>query len=415
MSAYSRRRQAQFAALFWLSFVSGNSLAAEALQPASAADGAPQPQRPVSDAEPWAVGEQAATAEPARVPVKNDAAEPARVPVKNDAAAPASAAASQGHLVQMADERMKLAVLPLEFTAFGDFYYEFSKPRADDFHIGAVELDAALHLTDFVLVSTAVAYGGDEDGFGLGAFVIDCGLFGQGQGFPIANKTVRKSGLAFGKFDVPIGIAYLEYPAVANRLVTQPQAVLATHGAWNDIGGQVYALAEHWSALGYVVNGLEVPADEGATLPARTALGGRLSAKTGDLFELGASGAATLAGSSESMLFGGADLTTRLGPLDLRSEYLLKHAAVAGAADDTHGVYVRSLLNVQPVFLMARYDTAFTNFATLDRRVSGGGAVEVFPEGEVRAILEQSIDTSERTVTLQLVGGSTFQPTGFRR
>src|SRR6185369_10537921 len=97
----------------------------------------------------------------------------------------------------------KMGLLPLEFTAFGDFYYRFERPGTDDFHVGAVELDASLKLTLYVNVSTAIVFDGAADDFGLGAFVIDCGVAGDGDGYVFQSKHVAKSGVSFGRFDVP--------------------------------------------------------------------------------------------------------------------------------------------------------------------------------------------------------------------
>jgi hypothetical protein len=309
----------------------------------------------------------------------------------------------------------KMGLLPLEFTAFGDFFYRFERPEHDDFHVGAVELDASLKLTPYVNVSSAVVYDGGQDDFGLGAFVIDCGLAGDGEGYPIKSKLFTKSGVSFGRFDVPFGIAYLQYPAVENRLVTLPQAVALTHAGWNDIGAQGYAVGEHWSAVGYVVNGPEHPINAEETAPSRTATGGRLSAKVDELIEAGGSAALDFAKEGPVMLYAGGDLQTTLGPLELRGEYLLKHVKAPGVAAFTHGVYGQGLLKVDPAFLMARYDTVLEDSKVADRRLVGGVGVEIFPQGEVRAVYEQSLDSDVRMVTLQLVGGSSFQPTGLRR
>ncbi|HWA72106.1 MAG TPA: hypothetical protein VG937_07230 [Polyangiaceae bacterium] len=312
-----------------------------------------------------------------------------------------------------ADEPKALALLPLEFTAFGDFYYQFSRPDADGFYIGAIELDAALKLSDWVNVATAIVFNGADDEFALGAFVIDCGILGQGDGYPLHSKVLEKSGVSFGKFDVPFGAAYLEYPAVSNRLVTQPQAVLATHGGWNDIGAQGYALAEHWTGTAYLVNGPDYPTESGEDAPARSAAGGRLSAKALGA-ELGGSGAWVFGSNGAAELFAGADLGAVVGPLDVRAEYLLRRVDVEGP-DDTHGIYGRAILKLEPAFLVGRYETVLQSSTPLDRRFTVGGGVEIFPQGEVRAVYEQSVESDARMVLLQLVGGSTFQPTGLRR
>jgi hypothetical protein len=313
------------------------------------------------------------------------------------------------------DSLESMGLLPLEFAAFGDFYYRFERTGADDFHVGAVELDVSLRLARYVNVSTAVVFHGAKEAFGLGAFVIDCGLAGDGDSYVLQSKRIVESGVSFGRFDVPFGIAYLEYPSVANRLVTLPQAVQLTHGGWNDVGAQGYAVGEHWTAVGYVVNGPMHPVSAEALEPSRTAAGARLSAKVDELIEVGASGALDFAAIGPVMAFGGGDVQTTLGPLDLRGEYLLKHVKAPGLAELTHGVYGQALLSVDPAFLVARYDTVLEGRNTCDRRVAAGPGIEIFPQGEVRAVYEHSFDSDVRTVTLQLVGGSSFQPTGLRR
>jgi len=309
----------------------------------------------------------------------------------------------------------KMGLLPLEFTAFGDFFYRFERPGDDDFHVGAVELDASLKLTPYVNVSTAIVFDGADDAFGLGAFVIDCGIAGEGDGYVFQSKHLSKSGVSFGRFDVPFGIAYLEYPSVENRLISLPQAVELTHGGWGDIGAQGYAVGAHWTAVGYVVNGPEHPVSAEESAPSRTAAGGRLSAKVDDLIEVGGSAALDFAAEGPVMGFFGGDVVTTLGPLDLRGEYLLRHVKAPEVPELTHGIYGQARLQVDPAFLVARYDTVLEGATTFDRRLTGGAGIEIFPQGEVRAVYEHSFDSDIRMMTLQLVGGSSFQPTGLRR
>jgi hypothetical protein len=266
-----------------------------------------------------------------------------------------------------------------------------------------------------VNVSTAIVFDGTEDAFGLGAFVIDCGIAGDGDGYVFQSKRISKSGVSFGRFDVPFGIAYLQYPSVENRLISLPQAVDLTHGAWNDIGAQGYVVGEHWTAVGYVVNGLEHPTAPDEVAPSRTAAGGRLSAKVDELIEVGGSAALDFAAEGPVMGLFGGDLQTTLGPVDLRGEYLLRQVKVPGLAEFTHGIYGQARVQVEPAFLVARYDTVLEGASALDRRLTGGAGVAVFPQGEVRAVYEHSLDSDIRMMTVQLVGGSSFQPTGLRR
>lgn len=314
------------------------------------------------------------------------------------------------------EEPEKTELLPLELTAFGDFHYGFYQNAPDGFGIGEVEVDASLNLTPYVLVSTALAYSGEDDAFGLGAFVVDCGIAGEGEGFLLQSRTIQQSGVAFGKFDVPFGIAYLEYAAVDNRLASTPEAVLATHGGWNDLGMQAHAVGQHWTALAYLVNGPEVPIVEETSVPPLTAVGGRVSGKLDGVFEVGGSVASTFAdGGVDPLIYAGGDLTGILGPLDVRAEYLLRRTEAPGATPNTHGLYGRAVLDLEPAFLVSRFDGVFADAEPVDRRIAAGGGVVVFPQGEVRAVYNQSLDLDDRSVVIELVGGSTFQPTGLRR
>jgi hypothetical protein len=330
--------------------------------------------------------------------------------------APPAVAAEKPPAEVPGEEQEKAELLPLELTAFGDFHYGFYQNAPDGFGIGAVEVDASLNLTPFVLVSVALAYSGADDAFGLGAFVVDCGLAGEGEGFLVQSRSIQQSGVAFGKFDVPFGIAYLEYAAVDNRLASTPEAVLATHGAWNDLGMQAHAVGQHWTALAYLVNGPDVPVLEDTTVPSLTALGGRVSGKLDGVFEVGGSVASTFAdGGVDPLLYAGGDVTGIVGPLDVRAEYLLRRTQAPGATPNTHGVYGRAVLDLEPAFLVGRFDGVYADADPVDRRIAAGGGVVVFPQGEVRAVYNQSLDLEDRSVIIELVGGSTFQPTGLRR
>src|SRR6187401_2551534 len=102
-----------------------------------------------------------------------------------------------------------MALLPLDLTAFGDIRYRFISPGLDEFEIGSVELDSALQLSPHVMVSAAFAYSPAEDKVGLGAFTVDGSLLGPEKKHLFRTKLLQDSGVVFGKFDVPFGLAYL--------------------------------------------------------------------------------------------------------------------------------------------------------------------------------------------------------------
>ena len=68
----------------------------------------------------------------------------------------------------------------------------------------------------------------EADKITLGAFTVDGSAFGPEKKHLIKTRFLQDSGVVFGKFDVPFGIAYLEYPATENRFVNLPEVVQKT-------------------------------------------------------------------------------------------------------------------------------------------------------------------------------------------
>lgn len=305
-----------------------------------------------------------------------------------------------------------LTAMDLELTAFGDFRYRFDKLSHDCFEIGSVELDSAISLSPHVTVSAAIAYDPAADGFGLGAFTIDGSLFGPEEKHLWKTELLDDSGVIFGKFDVPFGIAYLEYPATENRFVNLPDAVLLTHGGWNDIGAQAYATAPYFDATLYLVDGKALE-DESALAAGKSvkhAFGGRLGVKPLEGVSVGAS-IAKAAGSLETPLYG-VDLAAAAGPFELKNEYVRRSSEGAPAL---HGFYTESLARFGNLFAGARYETTLSGPEVSDRGLGLTLGAEVFPQAEIRIAHLRTFETEAETTFIQLVGGSIWQPTGLRR
>jgi hypothetical protein len=325
-------------------------------------------------------------------------------------AAPCSAEPLTASGAEVSQGRLKL--MALELTAFGDFRYRFAKGGADRFEIGSVELGSALSLSPHVMVAAALAYDPEADGFGLGAFTVDGSLFGPEDKHLVKTELIDDSGVIFGKFDVPFGIAYLEYPATDNRFVMLPDSVVATHGGWNDIGVQAYATTSHFEATLYLVNGKPLE-DEAAVEAGETvthAFGGRLGMKPVAGLSLGGS-LAQAAGSLALPLYG-ADLSLGAGPFALKNEYIRR--ATPGA-DDVHGFYSEGLARARFLFAGARYETTLRGPMVTERGLALTLGAEIFPQAEVRLAHLRTFDSGEETSFIQLVGGSIWQPTGLRR
>lgn len=305
-----------------------------------------------------------------------------------------------------------MKLLPLELTAFGDIRYRFTTEGLDEFEIGSVELDSALQLSPHVMVSAAFAYSPAEDKVGLGAFTVDGSLVGPEKKHLVRTKLLQDSGLVFGKFDVPFGLAYLEYPATENRFVELPHVVMATHGGWNDIGGQAYAIAEYFDLTLYLVNAQALESDAPVAIGefAQHSYGGRLGLKPVSGLSLGAS-VAQVTGTLDTGMWG-ADISATAGPLVLKNEYILRTPA---DRPTVQGGYSQGLAKFGAFFAGARYETTLTDGEISDTAGAVTFGAEVFPQAEIRVTHLRSFETDSQTTYLQLVGGSIWQPTGLRR
>jgi len=305
-----------------------------------------------------------------------------------------------------------MALLPLDLMAFGDIRYRFTDPGLDEFEIGSVELDSALQLSPYVLVSAAFAYVPDEDKAALGAFTVDGSLFGPEKKHLIKTKLLQDSGVVFGKFDVPFGLAYLEYPATENRFVDLPHVVMATHGGWNDLGGQAYAIADHYDLTLYLVNAKALESDDpvAAGKLAQHAYGGRLGLKPIESISIGGS-LAEVTGSLDTGMWG-ADISATAGPFVWKNEFIRRTPADGPVVQ---GAYSQGFARVGRFFAGARYETTVTDAAVSDTSGAVTLGAEVFPMAEVRIAHLRSFESDVQTTYLQLVGGSIWQPTGLRR
>jgi hypothetical protein len=322
--------------------------------------------------------------------------------------------------------------LPINLFAFGDVYYRLGDAGRDGFAIGQAELDLEMELAAPLSVSVSVAYDSATQTFGLGGFAADGRWFGKDEHHLFRTQAVETSGVLVGLFDVPFGIAYLEYPSVENRLVTQPSAVEATHGGWSDLGVQAYVDLGRMNAVAWFVNGYAYvdptapppdpdPANPDAEVspPLQTpdySVGARLGAKPAEALELGASYAAFLVERQLGLMFAGADVQGHLGQFALKAEYILQCFNCAEMDDSmTHGAYALARYDVEPAYATARYSAVWAEGQERADRLSGGLGVHVFKNARIQSEVTFDLEREETVAFLQVVGGSDWQPTGFRR
>lgn len=307
----------------------------------------------------------------------------------------------------------KLDLLPVELTAFGDFRYRSSTDSADDFEVGSVELDVVLDISEHVKVSTAFAYDPEADVVRIAAFTVDGNLVGDGPRHHIRSSVIETSGVLFGKFDVPFGIAYLEYPSIENRLVRVPGVVSAVHGLWNDMGVQAYMIASKFNLIAFWLNGVVFPqANPELSYHPKQALGGRVGLRPWEWIELGSSGAWTITDTGRQDVYG-ADLRLKFPAFELKNEYLARRDP--GNTTLQHGFYTQALGRWGPAFVLGRYESLLEGSGTTERTLGVGLGVEVIARAEVRVVHFTELDGQPRSLFVQFAGGSVWQPTGLRR
>lgn len=329
--------------------------------------------------------------------------------------APASDKAPQAAPTKAEKESSPL-LLPIELTGFGDIYYGHESEEHDDFHIGSLEVDVALELVPFVTAFAGIAYDPEAQVMTLASFTVDSGLWGAADHNLLKSDWIDSSGLILGKFDVPFGIAYLQYGSPDNRLVTLPEPVAVTHDGWNDLGAQFYVSAPLVNVIGYWVNGTGLPEVESGA--AHSAVGGRLGLKPlgrsdcGCTLELGGSGARTIGETATLVTLAGADVSAAVGGLDVRNELI--HMRYDDGARMT-GAYSQGVYTIDPVFFGARYAVSRVDGDISERTATGSAGLEVFPQGEVRVAYERGLEQHSQAFFVQIVGGTGWKPTGFRR
>lgn len=314
-----------------------------------------------------------------------------------------------------------LELLPVDLFAFGDFFYAFRETGTDGFEIGQLELDVELPIVDYLSVAAGLAYDGGIGAFGIGAFTADGKFAGSEDGHLIKTKAIKTSGVMFGQFDVPFGIAYHQYPSLDRRFVTDPLAVAHIHDNWNDLGAQLYLDANWIKAVAFMVNGFgyETQLADGTVAPREPSMagGGRLGIAPFEGFEFGGSVAVQHESDADvDMILAGGDVALEVVGLAVRGEYLFKKSGlVAGEASTTHGFYAQSMYDFEPVYLIGRYSQVILTDEEDPHQLSGGVGVAVHEKAEIRFEYTTDLKDGGSIGFLQIAGGTSWQPSGLRR
>jgi len=224
------------------------------------------------------------------------------------------------------------------------------------------------------------------------------------------SRHLSGMGLLVGRFDVPFGLDWLSYPSIDRPLITPPEAVLGTHGAWNADGVAVLGRRGMINGILHATGGFDF---EGETADgtqeqwlARHAEGGRLGLTPLTGFSLGMSGAIITAAHERDMYLVGLDAMVRTGRLDMRGEIIRHRAEADGLAITDEGWYLQAKWDLGPAYAIARWDVLLDDGEEDSRHLSMGVGVPLNPWVTLRSEYQMAVaDKGEDTFYLQMAAG----------
>lgn len=283
----------------------------------------------------------------------------------------------------------------ITWRGFFDLQYSGTKRPAETayFRWGQFELDLESNLSDTIALEGAVAYDSGAQSFGLG-----CGL--------LKINAAKNLEIAFGQFDIPLGIDYKYYPSPNRPMISSPLLNEAMYNNWNDLGIRLSLnFGANLNTILYMVNGQNSQAGQNESCAA----GGRASAVIGNT-EFGCSLAHDPAQKDN---FYGLDLSLTGNNITLISEYMhVKNDGINNAA----AYYILAKYDFEPYFLIGRYDyynqesgySRDESALSDTSRISVGGGLKIEPQTELRMEYQcdpanRNLDSNQNVILLQAV------------
>jgi len=309
----------------------------------------------------------------------------------------------------------------IALSGFGDVLYVHDTAALDEdtFGLGQAEVDLDASFGEKFHAAVAIAYDVEQEHFGLGAFTLNYHVLGTEGAHFRRGGHISHSGVLAGRFDVPFGLDWRVLPSIDRHLVSAPLVVDHTHDSWNDVGCQLYAVADFIGVTAFACNGWDYDASEWVTVAADDSLGrstviskhsfgGRLGLKPLPNLELGGS-YARLSGrdDTQSMCLTGADLSLANGPLTFKGEFVAHRIdlGILGVLENS-GFYIQGLLDFGSCFLVGRYGEFAPDLDEKDfTRLCGGLGWRILEGGELRCEYQNNGEDAEDRFFLQLVAG----------
>jgi hypothetical protein len=211
-----------------------------------------------------------------------------------------------------------------------------------------------------------------------------------------AHGLVRGLKASVGQFDVPFGEDINAYSSNVRKTISEPVAVNATHGMWNDVGahtqlGLSFGTLDAWLVRGFNVQTLPDANDETHELSANVATGARLNWDVlGGLYVGASASRGWLRSGGREMSMVGAHAAYADDQWEFKAEAMQLNADESGAVYSTRGGYLQALRNIGPLFAVTRGDYVDTEATDVGRWLSGGLGAKLGVGIEVRA--EQQFD-----------------------
>ncbi|RPH94356.1 hypothetical protein EHM69_07600 [candidate division KSB1 bacterium] len=313
-----------------------------------------------------------------------------------------------------------LAASGLEITGFLDGIYAYDPDHKTNSRaaINQVEVDLARELNERAGVALSLWY---DESFVVGAATISYALRDieseENKPVPlISNWTITA-----GQFDMPFGLDYFRYTSIARPTITMPDAVMATHNGWNDIGLMSSWSFRYGSLDFYGVKGFEnrvwnsdeeIPGDVAddderwQTVQPQISGGTRLHLNIIPKVECGLSLArGWSSGRDPVMSLAGVHAQTGYRGFSVMGEMLYSRKAETVKPLTARGFYLEAMQSIGKLYAIARHDYVDEESAEILRYYSFGAGVRIAENLFCRTEFRTNESGADRRLYLQVAAG----------
>ncbi|MCP4050884.1 MAG: hypothetical protein GY730_09295 [bacterium] len=244
----------------------------------------------------------------------------------------------------------------------------------DGFRWGQFEVGLEQDISETVSIEGSLAYDHENEKFEIGSGLLKIEPF----------KNIE---IAFGQFDVPLGIDHNYYPSIDRPFVSTPLLNEKMYDSWNDPGARLSVENNMYNAVFYVVNGQNLQANQEKAQSA--------GCRIGKVFKYSEIGFSLANDPAKRDSFSGLDFSYHCNNLNILAEIM----NVNNSSDKkARAYYVQAKYDFGKYFLLARYG-GYSEEAGYDRdsdshsqlsRLSAGGGIKI--ENNVKMRIEYQLN-----------------------